>query len=279
MKVSMDKPIRAMSIALDLAQMSSKYDNFNGNDPVIENITNVNYSDHQFIHHSQRTTYIALEIANHLKLSDKFKKQLYVSALLHDIGAANFLSKSHSASLFIKEHCEIGASITKSFPYFDDLSNIILYHHENFDGSGAMGLKGDMIPLESQIIRIADLTEVMYNENISNYQQKYNIIKWIKQNSKKVFSETIANAFLESASSDAFWLNLQNIDFVDFILDEMHPELDMFMGLKEFEEISKIFANIIDNKSKFTASHSKGIANLAYLVSKFLFIYLIKMVH
>ncbi len=270
MKVSMDKTIRAMSIALDLAQMSSKYDNFTGNDPVIENITNVNYSDHRFIHHSHRTTYIALEIANYLKLSDKFKKQLYVSALLHDIGAANFLSKSHSASLFIKEHCEIGASITKSFPYFDDLSNIILYHHENFDGSGAMGLKGDMIPLESQIIRIADLTEVMYNENISNYQQKYNIIKWIKQNSKKVFSETIANAFLESASSDAFWLNLQNIDFVDFILDEMHPELDMFMGLKEFEEISKIFANIIDNKSKFTASHSKGIANLAYLVSKFI---------
>ncbi|OAA92951.1 HD-GYP domain-containing protein [Clostridium coskatii] len=270
MKVSMDKTIRAMSIALDLAQMSSKYDSFNGNDPVIENITNINYSDHRFIHHSQRTTYIALEIANYLKLSDNFKKQLYVSALLHDIGAATFLSQSHSANLFIKEHCELGNKITKSFPYFHDISKIILYHHENFDGSGAMGLKGDMIPLESQIIRISDLIELIYNENISNYQQKNNIILWIKQNSKKIFSETIANAFLGSASSDMFWLNLQNIDFIDFILDETHPKLNMFMDLHEFEAISKIFANIIDNKSKFTATHSKGIASLAYLVSKFI---------
>lgn len=41
------------------------------------------------------------------------------------------------------------------------------------------------------------------------------------------------------------------------------------MDIREFEQISEIFANIIDNKSKFTAIHSKGIANLAYTVSKF----------
>ena len=43
MKVSIDKTIRAMAIALDLAQISSNYNNFPGNEPIIENITNVNY--------------------------------------------------------------------------------------------------------------------------------------------------------------------------------------------------------------------------------------------
>lgn len=267
MKVSIDKTIRAMSIALDLAQISSKYNDFPGNDPIIENITNVNYSDHKFMHHSQRTTYISLEIANHLNLDENCKYRIYISSLLHDIGASNFLSKSHSADLFIKEHCEIGARITNHFPLFDNLSNIILYHHENFNGSGPMRLSKNEIPIESQIIRISDLIEILYNETLSNFQQKDNIIKWVKNNCNKIFSETIVNAFLKSAMHDMFWLNLQNISFASFILDKMHPNLKMFMGIEEFEDISKIFANIIDNKSKFTATHSKGIANLAYVVS------------
>ncbi|HBC96824.1 MAG TPA: hydrolase [Clostridium sp.] len=268
MKVSIDKTIRAMAIALDLAQISSNYNNFPGNEPIIENITNVNYSDHKFMHHSQRTTYIALEIANHLNLNQKCKNRIYISALLHDIGAANFLSESHSANLFIKEHCKIGARITEHFPMFKDLSHIILYHHENFNGTGPMKLSKNEIPIESQIIRIADLVEILYNENLSNFQQKGNIIKWVKKNCNKIFSDTIVNAFLKSAQHDMFWLNLQNISFANFILDKMHPGLDEFMNLNEFENISLIFANIIDNKSKFTATHSKGIANLAYKVSK-----------
>lgn len=269
MKVSIDKTIRSMAIALDLAQISSNYNNFPGNDPIIENITNVNYSDHKFMHHSQRTTYIALEIANQINLDQKCKDRIYVSALLHDIGAANFLyDKSHSANLFIKEHCKIGAKITEHFPIFKDLSTIILYHHENFNGSGPMKLSENEIPIESQVIRISDLIEILYNENLSNFQQKDNIIKWVKNNCNKIFSETIVSAFLKSAMHDIFWLNLQNISFASFILDKMHPNLNMFMGIDEFEDISVIFANIIDNKSKFTATHSKGIANLAYRVSK-----------
>lgn len=268
MKISMDKTIRAMSIALDLAQASSKYDDC-GHDAVIEDITNVNYSDHTFMHHSLRTTYIALEISNQLNLNEKSKKQIYISALLHDIGATTCLSKSHSANSFIKNHCETGTNITKSFPYFCDLSNIILYHHENFDGSGAMNLEKDNIPIESQVIRIADLIEVLYDENIPNFKQRDRIIKWVKNNCNKIFSEKLVTAFLKNASRDIFWLNIENISFAEFILDKIQPELNIFMDIKEFEQISEIFANIIDNKSKFTAIHSKGIANLAYTVSKF----------
>ncbi|MFL0196657.1 HD-GYP domain-containing protein [Clostridium sp. WILCCON 0269] len=269
MKISMDKTIRAMSVALDLAQASSEYDNL-GSNPVIEDVTNVNYSKHRFMHHSLRTTYIALEISNYLNLDEKSKKQLYISSLLHDIGAANCLGKSHSADLFIKAHCETGTNITRAFPHFYNLSNIILYHHENFDGSGPMLLKKDNIPIESQIIRISDLVELLYDEKISNFSQRADIIKWVKNNCNKIFSETIVNAFLKNASRDTFWLNIENISFAEFILDKIQPKLNIFMDIKEFEQISKIFANIIDNKSKFTAIHSKGIANLAYTVSKFI---------
>lgn len=265
MNISMDRIVRSLSIALDLSQMSSEY-----NKPVIESITNVNYSEHKFIHHSQRSTYIALEIAKYLNLDEKCKKQLYISSLLHDIGAANCLCESHSCGLFIEKHCQIGAEITKYFPIFNKLSDIILYHHENFDGSGPMHLAKNEIPIESQIIRIADLTELLYKEGIPAFKQKNFITSWIKNNSEKIFSKEISDAFLEASSKDVFWFNIENIDFMDSILDELCPKINIFLDINQFESIAQIFSDIIDHKSKFTATHSKGIAELAYTVSKFI---------
>ncbi|MCH3965998.1 MAG: HD domain-containing protein [Clostridium sp.] len=265
MKISMDKIIRAMSIALDLAQMSSRGSNYNT--PIIEKITNINYSNHRFMHHSQRTTYIALKIAEQLNLSEDRKKYIYVVSLLHDIGASNCLDESHSSSLFIKKHCITGANIISTFPKFKGIDRIILYHHENFDGSGAIGLKGDSIPIESQIIRVSDITELLYKEDENVFKQREYIRNWIKRKSGIIFSKEIADAFLDISSKDIFWFDMENISFMDIILDKVRPKLNIYFDLNEFAIIAGIFANIIDDKSKFTATHSKGIAELAYLVS------------
>lgn len=265
MEINIDKVIRAMSVALDLSQTSSEYDT-----EIIENITNVDYTDHKFIHHSHRTTYMALEIANFIKLSKEQKKQLYIASLLHDIGAANYLVQSHSSSSFIKKHCQIGADITKYFPVFNKISDIILNHHENFDGSGAMGLAGNNIPIESQIIRICDLIEVLYNETIPAFKQKNNIILWVKNNKNIIFSNELVDTFLEISCKDFFWFNVENISFMEFILDTVSPKIDDCLNLEQFQNIAYIFSNIIDNKSKFTATHSRRIAELAYTVSKFI---------
>ncbi len=265
MEININKIVRAMSIALDLSQISSSSDI-----SVIESITNIDYANHKFMHHSHRTTYMALEIAQYLNLNEESKKQLYTASLLHDIGATNYLLQSHSSNSFIKEHCEIGANITKYFPVFHKISNTILNHHENFDGSGAMGLKGCSIPIESQIIRICDLTEILYDETIPAFKQKNNITSWIKSNSGKIFSDKLVNAFLQVCSKDFFWFNVENIDFMDLILDSIYPKTDIFIDLSQFESIAYIFSNIIDNKSKFTATHSRQIGELAYTVSKFI---------
>lgn len=69
MKISLDKTIRSISLALDLAEISSVE-----NKNIIENISNINYSKHNFMNHSQRATYISLSLANYLNLSDSSKK-------------------------------------------------------------------------------------------------------------------------------------------------------------------------------------------------------------
>ncbi|WP_010233254.1 HD-GYP domain-containing protein [Clostridium arbusti] len=262
MKISLDKTIRAMAIALDLAEISSVKDS-----TIIEDISNINFSNHNYLNHSKRTTYISLKLGEQLNFSEIFMKELYISSLLHDIGASNFLKESHTSNTFILDHCKNGSRIIENLPLFTNISPIILYHHENFDGSGAMGLKGDEIPIASQIIRLADLVELLYDENFTSHKQRSKIISWVKINSNFIFSENLVNTFLCIAEKDIFWFDIENISFMDFILDNISPSLDIYLDLYEFEKIAYILASIIDNKSSFTAKHSKGIADLACMVS------------
>ncbi|MCY6958826.1 HD-GYP domain-containing protein [Clostridium brassicae] len=265
MKVNLDKTILAMSIALDLAEINSIEDTY-----VIENISKINYSEHEFFHHSKRTAYIAIKIATELNLDKKAMQCVYISSLLHDIGVTSSVSltKNHTSEKFIKQHCVDGANILNPFPIFNDISDIILYHHENYNGTGAMGLKKDEIPIISQVIRIADLIELSYKEKVPSFKQRDYITEWIKSKENIIFSTQIVNAFLNLSKKDSFWFDIENVAFIDYILLYNAPQLDIYLNLQEFEKIAEIFSRIIDSKSKFTATHSKGIADLAYKISK-----------
>ena len=177
MEINLDKVIRSISIALDLSEMSS----LNESNNIIEDVTNINYSEHKFIHHAQRTAYISVEIASKLNLPEDKQKLVYIASLLHDIGAANFLSISHSSNTFIHEHCVIGANTTKNFPFFGGLSDVILYHHENIDGTGAMKISGKIIALVEKGKKLFEKNEIkeafkVFEEAINldeNYAETY----------------------------------------------------------------------------------------------------------
>lgn len=265
MKINLNKTIRAMAIALDLAEKSSVRDR-----DIIERVSNINYSEHEFAHHSRRSAFISMKLNSLINLDAERTKSLYVSTLLHDIGASKGLKCSHSSDSFIKEHCILGSRILEPFPLFNNMSQVILYHHENFNGSGPMGLIGNQIPMESQIIRISDLVELLYDENTPSFKQKDFIKNWVKSNASKIFSKDIVDVFLEISSKDVFWFDMENTSYMDFILDKLSPDLNNDLNLKEFELIADTFSNIIDTKSNFTASHSRGISELAYKISKYL---------
>ena len=263
MSIGLNSVISAISIAMNLSQASSEIS-------IIEDVSNVNYHQEKFLHHAKRSTYIALEISKELKLSDEVTKTIYVSTMLHDIGAANSLIKSHVHDSFIKEHCIIGSSIMTTFPYDRNISKIILYHHENWNGTGPMGKKQNFIPIESQIIRISDLIDLKFDEKLPSYKQKNKIIHWVKSKSEIIFSKPLVNAFLKIASKDIFWFNLENMSSINYIAASNTPKLDKNISLDEFKDIAYIFSYIVDNTSKFTARHSRDIAELSFKVSKFL---------
>ncbi len=60
-------------------------------------------------------------------------------------------------------HCEEGEKNLESFPLYQERKNVILYHHENYDGTGLFKISGDDIPLFAQIIQLADSIDMNFN--------------------------------------------------------------------------------------------------------------------
>ena len=62
----------------------------------------------------------------------------------------------------IKQHPEIGARILRKSPAFAEIAEIVLHHHERFDGLGYPdGISGYNIPLGSRLIAVCDSIDAM----------------------------------------------------------------------------------------------------------------------
>ena len=265
MGISLKNIISALSLSLDLTDNNdNKFEN------IIDHNLIHNNSNHRFSNHSTCTTYIALKIGHALKLNKNILFNIYIASMIHDIGTQNIFDKSHNSEWYIKQHCIIGSEIIQRIPCLIQVYDIIRYHHENYDGTGPMKLKNNLIPIEAQILRIADLIEIQLNFDSPPLTQSSTIIKWVKSNSGTIFSSEIVDAFVDLSKPEAFWLDLFNVPSMNFLLEDMIPKNDIFVTLNEFQDIADVFATIIDNKSSFTAEHSKEIALLTYNVSKYL---------
>jgi len=111
--------------------------------------------------HSMRVTSYAALLADHLSLPPADRKALAIGSFLHDIGKIGLddqlLAKTdqltEEESETVRLHPEVGARMMLPFRAPAEVSQIILYHHEAFDGSGyPRGLQGNAIPLLARIV-------------------------------------------------------------------------------------------------------------------------------
>jgi len=213
--------------------------------------------------HSRRVSYIAVNIGKKIGLDDKSIFDLGALAILHDCGSGGFDYKKNSG--LIIEHCKIGEKIVKDFPFFTDVTNVILYHHEYDDGTGIFQKKVDEIPLLSRIISLANTIENIY-VNITKDRQK--IIGQLGKLRDKKFDSFLVDAFISAQNEVKFWVDIQDY-FIFKSLNDLIPKFSIKMDFKEIRSITEIISNIVDYKSEFTLRHSKGLSEKALLMSEF----------
>lgn len=123
--------------------------------------------------HVQRTRKTGMALAERLKLSDADKSNLNLLCLLHDIGKIgiplDILNKpgrlSDAEWNIIRSHAKKGYEIAASSREIDSIADLVLHHHERWDGNGyPEGLSGESIPLLSRIISVVDAYDAMTND-------------------------------------------------------------------------------------------------------------------
>lgn len=116
--------------------------------------------------HSEHVSRLATEIGKRLGLSVERLELLRLAGLVHDIGKIgvrdDILLKPHELTAderaAIERHPIVAAEILRPIRGAKEIAEIVLAHHECPDGSGyPYGRKGEEIPLEAHILRVADV--------------------------------------------------------------------------------------------------------------------------
>ncbi|HJX13927.1 MAG TPA: HD domain-containing phosphohydrolase [Dehalococcoidales bacterium] len=120
--------------------------------------------------HSQRVMEYSLTAGVAMGLTADETETLEYASIMHDVGkiAVDSLILNKPGSLtpeewgIIREHPTVGANILKGIPFLEHASELVLYHHEKYNGGGyPRGIKGDDIPLGARIIAVADAFDTM----------------------------------------------------------------------------------------------------------------------
>lgn len=124
--------------------------------------------------HSQFVAAYALLLAKAMGIEDEnFLVDLERGALLHDIGKiglpASILCKPDFLTPLereiIKEHPLLGYLLLQEYPFLEGAAEVVLYHHEWFNGQGyPFGLKGEEIPLAARIFSLADTLDAIISD-------------------------------------------------------------------------------------------------------------------
>ncbi len=158
---------------------------------------------------------IAQQIGAAFGQDDSFVEHVYLFAPLHDLGKITIPDQvllkpgplNAEEQVIMREHARAGLTLVEQIlenfglagvGQIHLLRNIILHHHELFDGSGYPdGLAGDNIPLESRIVTVADVFDALTSQR--PYKQAWpneQAFDWLQQQSGRLFDPRCIHALL-----------------------------------------------------------------------------------
>ena len=126
------------------------------------------------LNHAIAVSNLAYAVAKELGQDEEFCYQLAIAGILHDIGKlklTGYINGQENDPLLIEElkyvrmHSTLGYEELKDQDYSETVLQSILYHHENYDGSGyPSNLSGDSIPLGARILRVCDVYAALISD-------------------------------------------------------------------------------------------------------------------
>jgi putative nucleotidyltransferase with HDIG domain len=162
--------------------------------------------------HVVRVQLLAEELALATGVDAERAADIGWSAMLHDVGKLHVPDRillkpgplTAEEWVVMRRHPVWGAEILAQGEGFEVARRIARWHHENIDGSGYPdGLRGERIPLEARIVRIADAFDAMTH---TRPYQSAHTIEWaleeIARCADKQFDPELARLFIDQVRDD-----------------------------------------------------------------------------
>jgi HD-GYP domain-containing protein (c-di-GMP phosphodiesterase class II) len=129
--------------------------------------------DHMADGHAERLRDWGIRLAEAFELSADELERVKLLARYHDLGKVGLseellfkrgpLTEAERGEM--ERHSEIGYRIAETLSDLSSIAELILHHHEHWDGGGyPRGLSGEQIPLASRIIAVADAFDAMTHD-------------------------------------------------------------------------------------------------------------------
>ena len=236
--------------------------------------------------HGKRVGYLTLLMARQAGMEGDELRDLAGCCLLHDNALTEFIHEEFVYSRLPQDlavqldipippkkpdmhpfHCVVGEQNIRLLPFRTDVENIILYHHENADGSGPMGKTADDTPFKAQLVHLAD--EIDLNTRLSHMTRGEfeQVRQWVEQGRGTKFSDRAVDLFLQAVDFDKI-VYLQQQGMLTYLHEHLLPSVYDYTD-RQIHDIAGLFAKIVDYKSVYTQLHSRGVAEKAEIMARY----------
>lgn len=223
------------------------------------------------VNHHKQVAYIASCISEEMGLDEDTQKNIVLAGSMHDIGALSLNERietmefeTNSASC----HAEVGFSMLRRFKPLEYVADIIRGHHRHWNEGGGRELNGIPALLESHIVHLSDRIAILIDPRSGILGQADAIQNKASKEQGKMFNPEVLEAFISVAQKEYFWLDAVS-PTVYRILRQKTRMKTLTLDLLHLGELAMLFARIIDFRSRFTSTHSAGVAATAEALAGF----------
>ena len=225
--------------------------------------------------HAKRVAYMSVCMAEQLGISGERLQDLAACALLHDNALTQYIQEElHKDVANVPQasqvgiHCTLGEKNIQRLPFHTDVKNVILYHHENANGSGPFGKTWEEVPIFSRIIHLSDLLDRAYGAKGFTEDTFNKACGYLHKNEGTIVDKECVDAFLQAFPLPHF-LTLGEDSFEKNLWEKI-PRIKQELSFAQIKELASFFAQIVDYKSPFTSTHSIGVAEDAERLSRYM---------
>ena len=219
-----------------------------------------------FYNHHKKVAYFSYHIALQMGLPDDMISDIVLAAVLHDIGALSTEQRMKIITAHFNEnagdpHSYLGYLLLKGFEPLKNAAKIIKNHHAPYSKT-----KEDDLPIGCYVVHLADRIAVVLDDTIGVLDQVSTIMGEVEKNNNMFHPDTL-KALDTLKDYEYFWVGACTLQ-IDFSFPERMRSQRKIIEIKTLRSFAKLVANLIDYRSRFTSTHSSGVAAVAMELTK-----------